>query len=100
MDTITINNELLKAYCRKNYIKRLSLFGSYLKNEQKKNSDIDFLVEFKEGHTPGFLSISRMENELSQLFEGKKVDLKTYYELSRYFRDEVFNMASTQYEEQ
>ncbi|MBE2227307.1 MAG: nucleotidyltransferase domain-containing protein [Ignavibacteria bacterium] len=99
METIDIKYDLLAEYCRKYYIKKLSLFGSYLKNEQKNNSDIDFLVEFKKGHTPGFLSISRMENELSKLFDGKKVDLKTYYELSRYFRDEVLNMASTQYEE-
>jgi uncharacterized protein len=100
MNTITSNNEQLKAFCKKNHIKKLSLFGSYLKNLQKENSDIDLLVEFKEGHTPGFLYLSRMENDLSQILNGKKVDLKTYNELSRYFRDDILEMAVTQYDEQ
>ena len=100
MKSITSNNEQLKVFCQKNYIKKLSLFGSYLKNEQKENSDIDLLVEFKEHHTPGYLYLSRMENDLSQLLNGKKVDLKTYSELSRYFREDILKMAVTQYDEQ
>jgi predicted nucleotidyltransferase len=54
------------------------------------------LVEFEEGHTPGMISLARMESELSTLF-GRKVDLRTPQDLSRYFRDEVVRSAAVQY---
>jgi len=90
-----IPKELLAEYCRKHHIKRLSLFGSVLRDDFRSDSDIDILVEFEPGHVPGFAIID-MEAELSQLV-GRKVDLRTANELSRYFRDKVVREAKVQY---
>jgi predicted nucleotidyltransferase len=61
------------------------------------DSDIDLLVEFYPDRIPGFFGIARMERELSEMVEGKKVDLKTPMGLSRYFRDQVLREALPQY---
>ena len=83
-------------FCRKHYIKKLALFGSVLRSDFRPDSDIDVLVEFEPGHVPGF-GIVEMENELSGL-AGRKVDLRTPQDLSRYFRDEVTREAEVLYE--
>ena len=57
---------------------------------------MDVLVEFEEGHVPGMIGLARMDEELSVLF-GRKVDLRTPQDLSRYFRDEVVRSAAVQY---
>lgn len=74
---------------------RLSIFGSALTESFGPNSDIDVLVEFEPGHTPG-LAFFRMESELSALL-GRKVDLNTEQFLSRYFRQTVLENAEVQY---
>lgn len=86
----------LAEFCRRNHIRKLSLYGSVLRDDFRPDSDIDLLVEFEEGHTPGFAIIS-IEDELSHLV-GRKVDLRTAKDLSRYFRDEVVRDAKTLYE--
>lgn len=53
-------------------IKSLGVFGSYIRGEQKRDSDLDILVEFHE--TPGLLTYIKLENELSQIL-GTRVDL-------------------------
>jgi predicted nucleotidyltransferase len=98
MDSQIINTGILSDFCKKNHIKKLSLFGSYLTDNKTAKSDIDLLVEFREGHVPGYLGLCGMETELSELMGGIKVDLRTYKELSRYFRDEVASRAVVQYE--
>jgi len=87
----------LVEFCKKNYIKKLSLFGSALHGILGPDSDIDLLVEFEEGHTPGLFSIVRMEMELAEAL-GRKVDLRTPGDLSRYFRDEVIRNAKLEYQ--
>ena len=87
----------LAEFCKRNYIRRLSLFGSAISGELGPDSDIDLLVEFEEGHTPGLFSIIRMEMELAEGL-GRKVDLRTPGDLSRYFRDEVIRNAKLQYQ--
>ena len=87
----------LIEFCRKNYIKKLSLFGSALSGQLGPDSDIDLLVEFEEGRTPGLFSIVRMEMELAESL-GRKVDLRTPEDLSRYFRDEVLRSAKLEYQ--
>jgi len=84
------------AFCRKNHIRRLSLFGSALRNDFRPGSDVDLLVEFQPGHVPG-LRFFTMERELSQLI-GRKVDLHTPASLSPYFRDRVLTEARVQYD--
>ena len=88
----------LETFCRKNHITRMSLFGSALLDELTPDSDIDILVEFDKNHMPGLFDISRMEIELSETI-GRKVDLRTPEDLSRYFRDEVVKNAEVHYEE-
>ena len=87
----------LVEFCKKNYIRKLSLFGSALHGTLGPDSDIDLLVEFEEGHTPGLFSIVRMEMELAETL-GRKVDLRTPGDLSRYFRDEVIRSAKLEYQ--
>ena len=87
----------LGALCRRHHIRRLSLFGSTLKGTARPDSDIDLLVEFEPGKVPGYLGMARIESQLSQLLGGRKVDLRTANELSRYFRDEVVGAAEVQY---
>ncbi len=54
------------------------------------------LVEFKPGKAPGFLGLARMEHELSEVL-GRKADIRTPNELSRYFRDDVVAKGQVQY---
>jgi len=92
-----LSKEKLIAFCQKNHIRRLSVFGSALRGELRPDSDIDLLVEFEPGHTPGLFSIVRMEMELTEAL-GRKVDLRTAEDLSQYFRDEVLENAEVQYQ--
>ena len=68
-----------------------------LRDDFGPQSDIDVLVEFEAGHIPGFFGLLDAEEELSGLFGGRKVDLRTPEDLSRYFRDEVVAGAEVQY---
>ena len=85
--------EKLAGFCRRHHIRRLSLFGSVLRDDFGADSDVDVLVEFKAGHTPGFFGLFDMEEELTSLLGGRMVDLRTPEDLSRYFRDEVVATA-------
>jgi predicted nucleotidyltransferase len=73
------------------------LFGSVLKGLDRPDSDVDLLVEFEPEKTPGLLGIAEMEMELSELLGGRRIDLQTARDLSRYFRDEVVRTAEVQY---
>jgi predicted nucleotidyltransferase len=74
------------------------LFGSTLKGTVRPDSDIDLLVEFERDATPSFFDLANIEQELSALLGGRRVDLRTPQDLSRYFRDEVIREAEVQYE--
>jgi uncharacterized protein len=91
------DREALSSLCRRCHIRRLALFGSLLKGGGQPNSDVDLLVEFEEGRKPGLLALSTIEAELSALLGGRRVDLRTRADLSRYFRDEVERSAEIQY---
>ena len=86
----------LAAFCGRHGIVRLSLFGSTLERRSNPASDVDLLVEFELGRTPGLFRIAEMEAELSRLI-GLRVDLRTARDLSRYFRDHVVRSAEVQY---
>ncbi|MBI1816051.1 MAG: nucleotidyltransferase family protein [Deltaproteobacteria bacterium] len=92
---IEIPGETLAAFCRRNDIRRLAVFGSILRGEFGPDSDIDVLVEFEPGHVPG-LKFFELEHELSELL-GRRVDLNTPQCLSPYFRDEVVAEAEVIY---
>jgi predicted nucleotidyltransferase len=94
---VTIAKEKIADFCRRHFIRRLAVFGSALRDDFRSDSDIDILVEFLPGHTPGFFGLFDMEEELSAIFGSRKVDLRTPQDLSRYFRDEVLATAEVQY---
>ena len=96
MDILNKYSDEIKDYCEANKIKKLSLFGSHLANTYKEESDVDLLVEFEENCGYGLLDIARIELELSEMI-GKKVDLHTPNELSKYFRDMVVREATVFY---
>ena len=94
---LVIDKGQIADFCRRHHIVRLAIFGSALRDDFGPDSDIDVLVDFEPGHVPGFFRLSDMEEELSALFAGRKVDLRTPQDLSRYFRDKVVAQAEVQY---
>ena len=85
---IDVADEAIASFCDAHRVRRLALFGSVLGDRFAEDSDLDVLVEFEPGSTPGLLGIAGMELELEALV-GRRVDLRTYGDLSRYFRDRV-----------
>lgn len=98
MSHISVNRNEIASFCQRHHIRRLAFFGSVLRDDYGPKSDVDVLVEFEPGHTPG-LSFFSMEEELSQIL-GRKVDLNTPQSLSRYFRQSVLAKADVQYPHQ
>ena len=87
-----IGDDTLAVFCARNGVQRLAVFGSVLGSAFAEDSDLDILVEFEPGLSPGLIGLSAMELELEQLV-GRRVDLRTYADLSRYFRDRVASEA-------
>lgn len=87
----------LERFCRRHGVRRLSLFGSALSGGLEPESDVDLLVEFEQGKIPGLIGLAGMELELAPIFGGREVELRTYEDLSRYFRDEVRSGAEALY---
>jgi predicted nucleotidyltransferase len=94
---IEIPSELLTEFCRTHHIRRLSLFGSVLRDDFRPDSDVDVLVEFEPGYPVGLIRLAGIERELSALL-GRKVDLNTAGFLSRYFRNQVLSEAEVCYD--
>ncbi len=94
---LPIDQAKLAELCRRHRIRKLSLFGSQLKGTARPDSDVDLLVEFERDAQISLLDMARIEIELSPLLGGRKVDLRTAQDLSRYFRDEVVRSAEPQY---
>ncbi len=92
-----LHYEALADFCARNHIRKLSLFGSALREDFRPDSDVDVLVEFAPGKAPDFFRFIEMQDELSELF-GRSVDLNTPGFLSRHFRQKVLKLAQTLYE--
>ena len=92
-----ITKEQIADFCQKNHIRKFAFFGSVLRDDFGPDSDIDVLMELEPNARVGLMKLVGMERELSELI-GRKVDLRTPKELSRYFRDEVIAEAEVQYE--
>lgn len=97
MVAIPIDKLQIAEFCRKHRIRKLSLFGSVLREDFRPDSDVDVLVEFEPGRTPGFIRLLTMEQELSNLLQARKVDLVTQGFLNRRIRDKVLAGAQVQY---
>jgi uncharacterized protein len=97
-DRLFTDRAALASLCRRRHIRRLSLFGSVLRGDAGPESDVDLLVEFSREARPSFLDLAEIEQELAGLLSGRRVDLRTADDLSRYFREEVLSEAEVQYE--
>ena len=93
---VEIPEQAITELCRRHRIRRLALFGSILRDDFAPDSDVDLLVEFEPGATPGF-GFFGIQEELSTIL-GRKVDLNTPGFLSKYFRDEVPREAEVLYD--
>ncbi len=96
-DRLPLDADVLAQLCRQHRILKLSLFGSLLKGNARPDSDVDLLVEFEPGQEPGLIGVANLEAELSALLGGRRVDLRTARDLSRYFREDVVCSAEVQY---
>jgi len=92
-----IPKDKVEEFCRRNHIRKLAFFGSVLRDDFSPDSDIDVLVEFEPDAGVGFFELYDMEQELSSLLGGRKVDLSTPKCLSKYFRDKVLSEAEVHY---
>src|SRR5438477_1929714 len=93
---IVLDRNRIAQFCPRHRIRKLSLFGSILHDNFHSSSDVDVLVEFEAGARVGLIRLAGIEAELSSLL-GRKVDLRTPADLSRYFRDDVVASAEVLY---
>lgn len=94
---LPINRDKITDFCERHHIRQLAIFGSALRDDFGPDSDVDVLVDFLPSRTPGFFGLFEMEEELSGLLGGHKVDLRTPQDLSRYFREQAVATAEVQY---
>lgn len=92
---IAVDRNQLEAFCHRHHIRKLSFFGSVVRDDFGPSSDVDVLVEFESGHVPG-LAFFEIQEELSQLL-GRRVDLNTPRGLSPYFRERALAEAEIAY---
>ncbi|MBN1291191.1 MAG: nucleotidyltransferase family protein [Candidatus Latescibacteria bacterium] len=95
---ITFDHEAIESFCLKNGIKKLSLFGSVLRDDFGPDSDIDVLVEFMPEERVGFFRLYDIMEELSSMFGGRKIDLRTPGDINKSLQAKVFNEAEVQFE--
>ena len=97
---IHIDHRKIAIFCKTHNIKKLSLFGSVLSDRFNDSSDIDILIEFKNFEdTPGLFEFIAIQEELSHMFGGRKIDLVTIGALRDHLRKEIIDSAEVQYEE-
>ena len=88
----------IAEFCKRNHIRRLAFFGSVLRDDFRRDSDVDVLVEFAPSVRVGLIALAGMELDLSQLL-GHKVEMHTVKGLNPHFRDQVLDLAEVQYEQ-
>ena len=94
---ISIPKDKISEFCKQNQVRRLSLFGSVLREDFGPESDVDILVEFEPGTRMGLIRLSGLEIELGKII-GHKVDLNTPGFLNKYYRDQILAEADVQYD--
>ena len=95
---IEIPRNTLTEFCRRHRIRKLSFFGSVLRDDFGPDSDVDVLVEFETGARVGLITLAGIELELSGLL-GRTAEMHTVNGLNPHFRDEVLDLAEVQYEQ-
>jgi len=86
----SIPQKEIKEFCRRYQVQRLALFGSVLRKDFRPESDVDVLISFMPATRVGFLTLSRMQRELSELFQ-RRVDLVPLDGLKPVIRDSVLS---------
>ena len=94
---IDISKDKIADFCRRHHICRLALFGSVLRDDFVPESDVDVLVEFEQDTKVGFFKLYDLEQELSRILGGRRVEMNTPRSLSKYFRDRVLSEAEALY---
>jgi uncharacterized protein len=94
---LDIDLDQIRVFCEKHHIRKLSLFGSVLRDDFGPDSDVDVLVEFEPGSGVTYLDLADMQFELEAML-GREIDLLTPRALSKYFRQKVLNTAQVLYE--
>lgn len=89
----------LAAVCRKYHVRKLALFGSAARGDSRPDSDVDVLVEFEPDHRPGMVGLHEFEQELSALYDGRRVDLVNPKYLNHRIRDRVLAEAEIHFAE-
>ncbi len=97
MKNLTVSSEKIREFCRRNHIRKLSFFGSVLRDDFGPDSDVDVLVEFEPDAVVGLFELYDMEQSLSRIFGGRKVEINTPRSLSKYFKDQVLREAEEAY---
>lgn len=95
---ISISEAAIANFCQQHHIRRLSLFGSVLRDDFNSESDVDILVEYQPDSRTTYFDMTRQQDELGQLW-GRVVDLRTPMELSRHFRKQVLQNLQVIYEQ-
>jgi uncharacterized protein len=93
---VPVSHDAIAAFCQRWFITELALFGSVLRDDFGPESDVDVLVEFESGHVPG-LAFIRLEDELSSLFGGRRVDVVQRQYLNRWLRKRILADAQVIY---
>jgi predicted nucleotidyltransferase len=96
LDRITIPDDELARFCRRNHVRELALFGSVLRDDFRSGSDVDVLVEFEPDARITLFDLSRMQRELAQLI-GRDVDLVPKAGLKPLIRDDVLASSKVIY---
>ena len=95
---LNVSRDALADFCRRNRIRRLSFFGSVLRDDFRPESDVDVLAEFQPGELVG-LRIIAIEEELSKLLGGRRIDMLNPKYLNPRLKDRILSSAEVQYDE-
>lgn len=90
----SVDQAALAEICRRHHIQWLAVFGSHVRGDARPDSDVDVVVDFTQGKTPGF-GMVRVAEALRPLFGGRHVDLLTRRGLSPRLRNAILTSART-----
>ena len=93
---IEVDEEGIARLCRHYGVRRLSFFGSVVRDDFGPDSDVDVLVEFESDANAGLFEFVDLQKDLSELV-GRVVDLHTPASLSHFFRDKIVSSAEVAY---
>jgi hypothetical protein len=93
---LEIDERRIADFCQRHGISGLRLFGSILRDDFGPESDVDILVEFAPGRSPGWIGFAALALELERII-GREVDLRTAGDFSESIRRRVLREAEVQY---